>query len=228
MSPIRTRKSLALIQAGVTSESLCRRATRRRTRGDRCPTQHGALEPIDIYADAALVLVAAFEHAWQLKEAAVTLAAGRLEPFIPRLIPRGTNLCGTGRRFFLRVEQADADEARQVLKEAEDEDSDPRCMRCGSERVVRNFGFWQYVLDLAFISIGTREFTLAAANIADQISGFSDALAPGFNCRVNAFDLPERILRRSQTPAPAGTGALMVAALLTETSFFPYVRDVAR
>ena len=62
----------------------------------------------------------------------MTLAAGRLEPFIPRLIPRGTNLCGTGRRFFLRVEQADADEARQVLKEAEDEDSDPRCMRCGS------------------------------------------------------------------------------------------------
>jgi len=61
-----------------------------------------------------------------------------VECFLPVLVPRGDRPRGEGKRFVVRVREADLERARQILEkegDASDEDPDePRCPECGSWR----------------------------------------------------------------------------------------------
>jgi hypothetical protein len=88
-------------------------------------------------APADLTIVAAFDSARALREAATLLESARIPAVLPRLVPRGDHPPGEGKRYRLRVRHADADRAARVLDEHDeaDEDSDePRCPKCGSWR----------------------------------------------------------------------------------------------
>src|SRR4051794_6263402 len=109
------------------------------------------LEPADDPAAAPATLddegrptewavVAAFDHAGAMRDAATTLASANLRVFTPRLVPRGDRPPGEGKRFVLRVLEEDVDRARRVLEAAAENDADgdaddPRCPKCRSWRV---------------------------------------------------------------------------------------------
>jgi len=123
-------------------------------------TQGADVEPVDVYAcDQGMTTVAAFEQAWQMKEAAVTLVSARIETFVPQLVARGESAAGAGRRFILRVSKSDADEARNLLRESDFDADDRRCSHCGCQRIVEEMGLWQFFLDLIFIVGKRREYT---------------------------------------------------------------------
>ena len=89
----------------------------------------------------ALEVVAAFEHAGAMRDAATILAAANVRAYTPRLVPRGDRPPGEGKRFVLRVQEDDADRARSVLEAAAEEDAaeggaedEPRCPKCRSWR----------------------------------------------------------------------------------------------
>ena len=90
--------------------------------------------------EGVLVPAAAFDNPRELYDAAATLGAARVESFLPGLVARGDRPRGQGKRFVLRVREADLDRAVEVLSDAEadrDEDEDePRCPACGSWRVA--------------------------------------------------------------------------------------------
>lgn len=99
------------------------------------------LEPIpDPGGEGVLVTAAAFDNPRALYDAAATLGAARIESFLPALVARGDRPKGQGKRFVLRVREADLDRAIDVLSDAEaerdEEDGEPRCPACGSWRVA--------------------------------------------------------------------------------------------
>jgi hypothetical protein len=90
----------------------------------------------------ALAVVAAYDHAGAMRDAATILAAANVRAYTPRLVPRGDRPPGQGKRFVLRVQEDDADRARSVLEAAAEEDAaeggaedEPRCPKCRSWRV---------------------------------------------------------------------------------------------
>lgn len=86
-----------------------------------------------------LVTLAAFDNPLSVYDAAAILGAARIESFLPALVVRGDRPRGAGKRFALRVREADLALARDASAEAErDSDGDtdePRYPRCGSWRV---------------------------------------------------------------------------------------------
>jgi hypothetical protein len=95
----------------------------------------------------ALAVVAAFEHAGAMRDAATILASTNIRAYTPRLVPRGDRPPGEGKRFVLRVDEDDADRARSVLEAAAAEDAgeggaddEPRCPKCRSWRVYPTGG----------------------------------------------------------------------------------------
>jgi hypothetical protein len=88
-----------------------------------------------------LAVAASFDDPRLLRQAAATLAAARVTPFLPPLVPRSGGTAGDGNRFVLRVR---ADELARALALIEDQDEDadgeaePRCPRCHAWRVHKN------------------------------------------------------------------------------------------
>ena len=86
-----------------------------------------------------LVPVIAYEDPRKLYDAAAVLGAARVESFLPCLVPRGDRPRGAGKRFVLRVREAELAQAHEALAQSEVESSsepdEPQCPRCGSWQV---------------------------------------------------------------------------------------------
>ena len=86
-----------------------------------------------------LVTLAAYDNPRSVYDAAAILGAARIESFLPALVVRGDRPRGAGKRFVLRVREADLALAHEALAEPDRESADdadePRCPRCGSWRV---------------------------------------------------------------------------------------------
>jgi hypothetical protein len=103
------------------------------------------LEPDDQTASAApavdeqgleLVPAAAFETAAAMRDAQTVLASAKIASYVPRLVPRGDRPPGMGARFVVKVAIDDLQQARELLaEEAQDDSEYPRCPKCGSWRV---------------------------------------------------------------------------------------------
>lgn len=96
-------------------------------------------EPIpDPAGEGTLLAAGEYDNPRALFDAAATLGAARVECFIPTLVPRGQRPAGNGKRFILRVRASDEARAREILtqREADPDDDEPRCPRCGSYRVA--------------------------------------------------------------------------------------------
>ena len=87
-----------------------------------------------------LVPAAAYDNPRFLYDAATALGAAHIESFLPTLVARGDRPAGTGTRFVIRVREADLERARTILQAEGDpeENTEPRCPRCGSWRVYRH------------------------------------------------------------------------------------------
>jgi hypothetical protein len=91
-----------------------------------------------------LAVVGSFDEPRLLRQAAATLAAARVKPFLPMLVPRSQSTADTparANRFVLRVRAEDLDHAQALLVERdEDDDGDPepRCPKCHAWRVHKN------------------------------------------------------------------------------------------
>jgi hypothetical protein len=88
-----------------------------------------------------LAVAAAFDNPRLLRQASATLAAARVRPFLPTLVPRSEATPGEGKRFVLRVRADELERARALLDEP-DEDVDgepePRCPKCHAWRVHKD------------------------------------------------------------------------------------------
>src|SRR3984957_1326548 len=83
-----------------------------------------------------LVPLAAYENIRDLRDAMTVLASGEVTAFAPKLMPRGDRPAGQGNRFILRVAEDDLEVAQSLLAEEAEEDQDePRCPKCGAWRV---------------------------------------------------------------------------------------------
>jgi hypothetical protein len=117
----------------------------------------------DIAADAdgtrvPLAVAATFETARDMYDAAAVLGAARIPTYLPNLLPRGPRPGGAqaeaqGRppAFKVRVTEDDLPRARALLEEAEEDEDEPRCPRCGSWRVHREGGSFLYWLKDLFV-----------------------------------------------------------------------------
>jgi len=94
-----------------------------------------------------LVPLNAFTLLRELRDAQVVLASARVPSYSPKLIHRGDRPPGVGKRFILRVAEADLARARSILKEKQTEDrDDPRCPKCASWNVLPATHFWKELL----------------------------------------------------------------------------------
>lgn len=82
-----------------------------------------------------LVAAASYDNPRHLHDAAAALGAAHVDSFLPLLVARGDRPKGTGKRFVIRVREADLERARAILHENETTDDEPRCPYCGSWRV---------------------------------------------------------------------------------------------
>jgi hypothetical protein len=83
-----------------------------------------------------LVDVAAYESVRDLRDAETILASAEVVVYPPKLEPRGDRPHGQGNRFILRVVEDDLELARKLLiEEAEEDQNEPRCPKCGAWRV---------------------------------------------------------------------------------------------
>jgi hypothetical protein len=83
-----------------------------------------------------LAEVAAYESVRDLRDAETILASAEVVAYPPKLVPRGNRPHGQGNRFVLRVAEDDLELARQLLiEEAEEDQNEPRCPKCGAWRV---------------------------------------------------------------------------------------------
>lgn len=88
-----------------------------------------------------LVPVDGYERVADLRDAQVILASSQIDSYGPRLVLRGEKPAGTGKRFVLRVAENDLERAREILaEEADEDDGEPRCPKCGSWQVVERKG----------------------------------------------------------------------------------------
>jgi len=91
-----------------------------------------------------LAVVASFDEPRLLRQASATLAAARVKPFLPTLVPRSQAAPGSpcdGKRFVLRVRAEDLDRAQALLDEPDQDDDgepEPRCPKCHAWRVHKN------------------------------------------------------------------------------------------
>lgn len=89
-----------------------------------------------------LCCVGEYEALPQIRLAQTLLAAERIESMLPVLVMRNENASAPTRRFVLRVRENDVREAREILRELE-EDEEPRCPWCGSKRLYEEQLLWQ-------------------------------------------------------------------------------------
>lgn len=103
--------------------------------GDPEPLLDDAGQPVE------LAEVAAFDEPRLLRQAAATLAAARVKPYLPTLVPRSESAPGEGKRFLLRVRIDELERARNLLEEPDEDDDgepEPRCPKCHAWRVHKN------------------------------------------------------------------------------------------
>ena len=87
----------------------------------------------DPQGGGTLAAAVAYERPRNLYDAAAVLGAAHIECFLPVLVPRGASAAGVGRRFVIRVREADLERAREVLqRQSQEHEDEPRCPRCGS------------------------------------------------------------------------------------------------
>jgi hypothetical protein len=95
-----------------------------------------AAPPVDEQG-RALVPVAAFDNPTALRDAQTILASARIAAYAPRLVLRGEKPPGVGKRFVLRVAEQDLGSAQSLLaREAQEDQDEPHCPRCGSWRTI--------------------------------------------------------------------------------------------
>ncbi len=85
-----------------------------------------------------IVTVAAFESARGMSEAETLMVSVGIRAYPTPLVPRGNRPPGEGKRFILRAHEDDAERARSILEESEEEareQNEPRCPKCRSWRV---------------------------------------------------------------------------------------------
>jgi hypothetical protein len=110
-------------------------------------TSTDELEPVPMPDEAppavdeqgnALAIVGAYESFHEMRDAQTVLASGRIRAFVPPMAPRGDRPAGVGKRFILRVTEADLNRAKALLAdEAQDDSDEPRCPKCGSWRILQ-------------------------------------------------------------------------------------------
>ena len=90
----------------------------------------------DPAGEGDLVCAAMFENPAAMFDAAAAMGAAHVECFLPVLVPRGNRPPGNGKRFVVRVREADIERAREVLASnpREGDEDEPRCPKCGSWR----------------------------------------------------------------------------------------------
>lgn len=104
-------------------------------------------EPTAAEPAQVLVPIKAFAHLRELRDAQVVLASARVPSYSPKLIHRGDRPPGVGKRFILRVAEADLPRAQSILDEEQTEDrADPRCPKCASWNVLPVTHFWKDLL----------------------------------------------------------------------------------
>jgi hypothetical protein len=85
-----------------------------------------------------LAIVGTYDSFREMRDAQTVLASGRIRAFVPPMAPRGDRPAGVGKRFILRVAEADLNRAKALLAdEAQDDSDEPRCPKCGSWRILQ-------------------------------------------------------------------------------------------
>lgn len=101
------------------------------------PMPDGAPPPVDEHGNA-LAIVGTYDSFREMSDAQTVLASERIRAFIPPMAPRGDRPPGVGKRFILRIAEADLNRGKALLAdEAQDDSEEPRCPKCGSWRILQ-------------------------------------------------------------------------------------------
>lgn len=106
---------------------------------DDTPAEQTTTEPAPV-----LVAVGAYAYLREMRDVEAILASAGIETIPPRLMNRGDRPSGVGKRFVLRVAEADLPRVQAILDEEHTEDIDqPRCPKCASWNVTPVTHFWK-------------------------------------------------------------------------------------